>query len=94
MLSLPPGNVQLELVHIHSGSCGNDTLGGVVHGLTNIGPSGSSVTTVDASLSDLKIGDFAINSHKMGEPAVYTACGNLPGIKPGGQSDNDEDYTP
>ena len=70
VLSVPPGRTQSELAHIHSGECGNDTLGDVVHSLMNIGPPGSSVPTVDVSLSDLRTGDFAINSHKIGEPGV------------------------
>ena len=77
VLSVAPGALVSELVHIHSGSCGNDTLGGVVHALTNIA-GGASATTVDATLADLRTGDFAINSHKLGEPAVYTTCGNIP----------------
>ena len=79
VLSLPSGNLETELVHIHSGSCGADTLGGVEHGLTSfVDGSGFSVTTVDAPLSSLRTGDFAVNSHKKGEPGVYTSCGNIP----------------
>ena len=64
-------------MHIHSGVCGNDTLGSVIHGLTSIA-GGASVTAVDASLSCLRTGDFAINSHQTGNPATYTTCGNIP----------------
>ena len=79
VLSLPSGNLETELVHIHAGSCGADTLGGVEHGLTRfVDGSGFSVTTVDAPLSSLRTGDFAVNSHKKGEPGVYTSCGNIP----------------
>ena len=78
VLNVAPGAVESELVHIHSGVCGNDTLGGVVHGLSNIA-GGASMTVVDATLASLRTGDFAVNSHKMGEPAVYTTCGNIPG---------------
>ena len=78
VLSLSPGALQTELVHIHSGQCG-DTLGGVAHGLTSFaGGSGGSMTTVDASLSSLRTGDFAINAHQAGSPGTYTACGNIP----------------
>ena len=78
VLDLSAGTLETELVHIHSGQCG-DTLGGVVHELNSfVDGSGSSVTTIDASLDSLQTGDFAINSHKGGEPAVYTACGNVP----------------
>ena len=79
VLSLPSGNLETELVHIHAGSCGVDTLGGVEHGLTRfVDGSGFSVTTVDAPLSSLRTGNFAVNSHKKGEPGVYTSCGNIP----------------
>ena len=33
---------------------------------------------MDAALSGLRTGDFAVNSHKKGEPGVYTSCGNIP----------------
>ena len=79
VLSLPSGDLETEKVHIHSGSCGADTLGGVEHGLTSfVDGSGFSVTTVDAPWSSLRTGNFAINSHKKGEPGVYTSCGNIP----------------
>ena len=79
VLLLSPGTLQTELVHIHSGQCGADTLGGVVHGLTKFaGGSGGSMTLVDASLSSLRTGDFAVNSHQMGNPGTYTSCGNVP----------------
>ncbi len=77
VLSVSPGRLSSELVHIHSGSCGADTLGGVVHGLTSIA-GGASTTTVDATLASLRTGDFAINSHRKGQPAIYTTCGNVP----------------
>ena len=77
-LSLPDGDLATELVHIHSGQCG-DTLGGVVHELTSFeNGSGSSVTMVTAALASLMTGGFAINSHESGNPAVYTSCGNIP----------------
>ena len=31
------------------------------------------------TLNSLRNGDFAINSHKKGEPPVYTTCGNIRG---------------
>ena len=78
VLNVSGGTLETELVHIHSGQCG-DTLGGVVHPLTSfVGGAGGSVTTVDAAFSSLRSGDFAINSHKKGEPGVYTTCGNIP----------------
>jgi hypothetical protein len=70
ILSLPPGDMESELVHIHSGQCG-DTLGDVVHPLTSFeGGSGLSVTTVEVELDSLRNGDFAINTHQAGDPAV------------------------
>lgn len=77
VLNVPAGATESELVHIHSGSCGNDTLGGVKYGLTNIA-GGWSATTVNVTLASLRTGDFAINSHKKGAAAVYTTCGNIP----------------
>ncbi|MCH8898793.1 MAG: hypothetical protein IIC33_10920, partial [Chloroflexi bacterium] len=78
VLNLNPGTLETELVHIHSGQCGN-SLGGVVHPLTSfVGGSGVSVTTVNAPLSSLLTGDFAINTHKKGSSGVFTACGNIP----------------
>ena len=66
-----------ELNHIHTGQCGEATLGGVDHGLTNT--NGGSVTTiVNATLGSLRDGDHAINLHQKGSPGVYTSCGNIP----------------
>ena len=42
VLSLSSGEMESKLVHIHEGSCG-DTLGGVLHGLTDFSD-GTSVT--------------------------------------------------
>ena len=78
VLNLGPGTLESELVHIHSGSCGNDTLGGVVHPLTNI-VNGASMTTVSATLARLRNGDLAVNTHQKGKGSVYTTCGNVPG---------------
>ena len=77
VLAVLPDALESELVHIHSGVCGNDTLGSIAHGLTDVA-GGASVTTVDASLSSLRTGDFAVNSHQMGNPGTYTTCGNIP----------------
>jgi hypothetical protein len=77
-LVLSPGNLESELVHIHSGQCGA-TLGGVVFPLTSfVDGSGESVTIVDAPLSSLQTGDFAINTHNKQDSSVFTACGNIP----------------
>jgi len=78
VLNLTPGALESELVHIHSGQCG-DSLGGVVHSLTSFADgAGVSVTIVNAPLSSFLTGDFAVNTHKKGESSVYTACGNIP----------------
>ncbi len=78
VLLLSPGTMQTEMVHIHTGQCG-DTLGGVAKGLTKFaGGSGGSMTLVDLSLSSLRNGDFAINSHQTGNLGTYTSCGNIP----------------
>ena len=90
VLNISAGAMQTELVHIHTGQCG-DALGGVAHGLTSfVGGMGGSSTMVDATLASLQTGDFAINSHKMGDPGVYTTCGNIPmgGAAPGAMMTN------
>ena len=78
VLSLSPGAMESKLVHIHEGACGNDTLGGVLHGLTDFS-GGTSTTLVESvSLDSLLQGNLAINSHNINDPSVYTACGNIP----------------
>ena len=58
-IMLSTGSLQSELVHIHSGTCSE--LGGVEHGLTNfVGGSGSSESKVEASVSTLSSGSFAV----------------------------------
>ena len=77
-LILSPGALNSQLVHIHTGQCG-DNLGGVAHVLASFSRgSGLSTTTIEAPLSELQDGDHAINAHQEGNPAVYTACGNIP----------------
>ena len=95
VLNLSAGDLQTELVHIHTGSCG-DGLGGVVHGLTKfVDGSGFSVTTVDASLASLRTSAMAVNTHEAGNPGTYTTCGNIPTegdsitIALNGQNDSD-----
>ena len=79
VLHISAGGVfETELVHIHSGQCG-DNLGGVVHSLASfVGGSGGSVTTVNATLASLRNGAFAVNSHRAGAAATYTTCGTIP----------------
>jgi hypothetical protein len=63
-------------VHIHNGTCTN--LQDVVFPLTNIDASGNSETTVDAKLSDLLDGEFAINAHLSADQiATYVTCGEI-----------------
>ncbi|MCH8897168.1 MAG: hypothetical protein IIC33_02570 [Chloroflexi bacterium] len=76
---LSPGTLESEKFHIHSGQCGVDTLGGVVYPLTSFSEGISGTLLEGVSISSLLTGDFALNSHKAGDPSVYTACGNIPG---------------
>ncbi|MCH7736887.1 MAG: CHRD domain-containing protein [Chloroflexi bacterium] len=62
------------LAHIHNGGC--DTLGGVVHGLSDTS-GGTSSTVVDATLDALTVGSFAVNLHTDGNAGVYTSCGTV-----------------
>ena len=78
VLDITSGVLQTELVHIHSGQCG-DPLGGVDHPLTSfVGGSGGSMATVDVSLASLRDADSAINTHRAGAAGTYTTCGNIP----------------
>ncbi len=62
--------------HVHQGTCEN--LGGPKYPLEAV-KNGKSETTIDAKLSDLTTGDFAINVHKSEkEIATYVACGDIP----------------
>ncbi len=62
--------------HIHLGSCA--TLGAVKYPLTST-VDGRSVTTINASLADLKAGlPLAVNVHKSdAEIGVYVACADI-----------------
>ncbi|MDX1608371.1 MAG: hypothetical protein R3251_04130 [Candidatus Spechtbacterales bacterium] len=61
--------------HIHSGTC--EDLGGVEYPLENV-VEGESQTVVEASLSSLQGGTFAINLHMSPqEIGVFTSCGNI-----------------
>ena len=77
-MTLNPGAMNTEKVHIHTGQCGAD-LGGVVYPLTSFtGGSGMSTKMVEATLAMLQDGNHAINLHQAGNPGLYTACGNIP----------------
>jgi CHRD domain len=62
--------------HIHHGTC--EKLGAPAYPLEAV-KNGKSETTVDAKVSDLTAGDFAINVHKSEkEISTYVACGDIP----------------
>ncbi len=74
-LSGAPADVA-QPAHIHQGNCAN--LGGPAYPLEAV-ENGKSETTIDAKLSDLTAGDFAINVHKSDkEISTYVACGDIP----------------
>jgi hypothetical protein len=67
----------IEPAHIHTGSC--PTPGGVKWPLSNV-VHGSSVTTVNAPLSEINQAGFAVNvHHSPTNIANYKACGNISG---------------
>ena len=84
-IDIAPGAAGVpQPVHIHAGTC--DTLGAVEFPLTNI-VDGKSTTMVDARLSDLMTGGFAINAHmSQAEINTYVACGNIPAVQAAGQT--------
>ena len=88
----PVADAESHPAHIHSGSC--DSLGDVVHPLTNVeGVSGDAVgaesahaiktsrTYVDAPLQEIIDGGHAINVHESEDAIdVYIACGDIGGV--------------
>jgi Cu/Zn superoxide dismutase len=64
-------------VHVHKGTC--DKLDAQpAYGLTTV-TNGKSETTIDAPLSTLQKGEFAINGHKSANDVkTYVFCGNIP----------------
>lgn len=75
-------------VHIHEGTC--DDLGDVAYPLNDI-VDGSSETTLDVDLADLRTGDFAVNAHMSADQMdVYIACADIP-ASVGGEMDEDEE---
>ena len=85
VLSLPGATMSSNLVHVHSGQCG-DSLGGVAHGLTNIVDGISVILAEGVSLDSILTGAFAVNAHNADDPSIYTACGNLPAREPMSES--------
>jgi hypothetical protein len=74
LMGAPEGVAQPA--HIHQGNCEN--LGGPKYPLEAV-KNGKSETTIDAKLSDLTAGDFAINVHKSEkEISIHVACGDVP----------------
>jgi hypothetical protein len=69
--------------HIHKGSCAKlDPT--PLYALADV-KDGKSISTVDAKLSDLRKGAFAINVHKSAaEIQTYVACGDIGTGKSGG----------
>ncbi|HVC32931.1 MAG TPA: hypothetical protein VNL16_05425 [Chloroflexota bacterium] len=66
-----------EPAHIHAGQCG-PTLGKIVYPLKNV-EDGTSETTVNAPLSAVTSGQYAINVHESAKNLGTTvACGNIP----------------
>ncbi len=67
--------------HIHEGTCANLNPQPAFP-LTDV-KDGKSETTIDASLSDLLSGKYAINVHKSAaDLATYVVCGDLPKVGP------------
>ena len=72
VVSVTPGIS--ALAHIHDGSC--ETLGGIVHDLSDTSGASSSMT-VNATLDSLIAGSFAVNLHDDEDPSIYTSCGDI-----------------
>lgn len=75
-ISLSKAYPEAQPAHIHEGNC--PTPGGIQFPLEDV-VSGSSVTMLDTSLSELaSMGDLAVNIHKSAdESSTYYACGDL-----------------
>ena len=91
MIELQNGTSEPQPAHIHPGSCA-DLDPQPEHGLANV-VDGRSETTVQAPLSELKAGAFAINVHKSAaEVRTYVACGDLGGKAGASEPDDDAGY--
>jgi hypothetical protein len=76
-INVSPGSEGVgQPAHIHRGPCANlDPK--PLYPLTDV-MNGTSETIVNASLSELTSGQYAINVHKSGtEPQIYTSCGDI-----------------
>ena len=70
------GNSSAQPAHIHKGSCA-DLDAAPEYALADV-RGGTSTSTVDAKLDDLRDGAFAINVHmSAAEIETYVACGNV-----------------
>lgn len=79
VVNVSGGSSTPQPAHIHPGTCA--TLDPKpIYPLTSL-VNGTSETTVQASLSTLVNGTFAINVHKSGpEASVYVSCGDIPNM--------------
>ena len=80
-VTIPPGPAGVrQPTRIHQGTCAN--LGAVAFSLQDIG-GGKSLNVIDASISDLQTGNYAIAVQKSyDEPDVFVACGDIPAAAP------------
>ncbi|MEX0763506.1 MAG: CHRD domain-containing protein [Dehalococcoidia bacterium] len=72
----PGGQSVPQPIHVHAGSC--DQLGGIDYPLDNV-VNGTSRTTINVSLPNLRQGLSSINVHESSTAmANYVACGDIP----------------
>ena len=76
MLELKSPVAASQPAHIHEGSC-SKLVASPAYGLSDV-ESGLSTSVVDAKLSDLRRGSFAINVHESASAAGnYVSCGDI-----------------
>ena len=90
-ISLDGAPAAAQPAHIHKGTCENlDPT--PAYPLEDV-MDGTSTSTEDVTLEELKKGEFAINVHKSNEePQTYVACGNLGSGTGGGSMGDGEGY--
>lgn len=75
-VNISNGSTTPQPAHIHEGSCSN--LNPKPKWPLNNVVNGTSETMVDAPLSDIATGGYAVNIHKSAaEASVYTSCGDI-----------------